>query len=97
LVSLIVIFDQIISQYGQAANFQALLNDYLPQQTLERHLLVTAWRAGYLKRRSNGEGPFANYNTVTNLTQAYGIRYELAQWAVETWSEALALAPVPVF
>ena len=91
------ILAQVIGQYGQAANFQALLNDYLPQQTLERHLLVTAWRAGYLKRQSNGEGSFGNYNIVINLTQAYGIRYELAQWAVETWSEALALAHVPVF
>jgi hypothetical protein len=87
---------QAICQYGQAANFQALLNDYLPQQTLERHLLIAAWRAGYLARRANGEGQYAAWNVATILVEQHGIRYELAQWAVETWSEALALAPVPV-
>jgi hypothetical protein len=31
------------------------------------------------------------------MTEQYGVSVPLAQWAEKTWSEALALAPVPVF
>lgn len=73
--------------------FDRVLRDLVPGQ----------WVYGFL--RSPEGTPLAAYllhlassgHSVERLTQTYGVMPPLAQWAVNTWSEALALAPVPVF
>jgi formylglycine-generating enzyme required for sulfatase activity len=91
----------LIERYGKdvcsdSKRLEALLRDYCPNDTAWVNILLTALSARVPKEllESTMPLPLLRRRLIQQLQQQYGLTEAAAQWAVETWAQALGLAEV---
>ncbi|MDO4756281.1 MAG: hypothetical protein Q4A54_08055 [Parabacteroides sp.] len=71
----------------------SVLADFFPGQRLQVNLLVTAYDSGVVSALKSAAkiDDFIAAALINNLVEVYGIREELAKWAIDYWIDSFAI------